>query len=194
MEIGRRLTGWFGGLAGVRPRARGGVMGRSSRAAGSRKLVFGGSPVAVAVVVSLAAGFMAGRWSDAATSGAALQVSEGRVPGPLRSEASNKVLSFERELDQLSNHAYRVYAYPEAERSRASRLANWLVIQGVETARLRLMKRKDSSLMWVVVCYVPAAEDRAVFGKLKNLDAPSFEPELVGVLARLKEEPDPVGV
>lgn len=194
IDIGRRLITWFGGLFGKQAKGR----RRSTAAVGGRgtissSLTFGGSFVAAAIVVSLAAGFMAGRWSDASAAATSLRADpKGQVPGPLNAQSLAVTLTAEQEVEQLSRHAYRVFLYSGADRAKASRLTNWLISQGVLGARLRRM-RKDSSLVWVVVCYVPAPEDHGVFDILKKLDAPSFEPRLARVLAKLNPKPDPIG-
>ncbi|MHC5062668.1 MAG: hypothetical protein ACYTG5_01685 [Planctomycetota bacterium] len=210
LEIGRGLGTWFQSLVdgskGKKkgkqsrgPAARSSARPSSARPSSARKggaapLSFGGAFLAVAVLISLGAGFLAGQWTGGAGAQGGAGTLTGQAPGPLNTtnRGASVQLTPAQETQRLGDWVYQLAAYKEAERQKASRLVNWLVGQGLETARMyQQVRAQDQEKFWVVACYSPAPDDREIFEQIKKLSPPAFEPSLARRLGNLKANPRP---
>ncbi len=204
LEIGRGIGTWFqtviGGSenkskAGAKTRRKPASAPRASRKkAGSvPPMAFGGTFLAVAVLISLSAGFLAGQLTggDAAAEGNGIL--NGQAPGPLNTtkRAATLRLTPAQETQRLHDWVYQLAAYKESEREQASKLVHWLLGQGLETARMyQQLHSQNQQMFWVVACYSPAPDDREIYEQIKQLDpSAEYQSKLARRLSNLEAKP-----
>lgn len=152
--------------------------------------------LAVAILLSVGAGFLVGRWTSGSASvpeetlsqRAAGGGAEARTPGSLPRPRSSLTPAQEEEV--LGSHYYACGAYAFDRRPAAARLAHWLRTQGFDRARIRMMRRRGKdSKMWAVLCYASGPDDTRPRDFLLSLDPPAFEPLFEVWRNQLPEQP-----